>query len=171
MSHEDATVIYIYCQYNDQLSTKAILACMLKQMVERSQEVAQYVSVSLYENCLRLETQPSKSELLTTLQEAAQQCANLFVVIDALDELKDDVRPEVVRDLASLQQSLFMTSRSLSDVPLLNGPGLHIRAPDDDFLTHISEKISCFPKLDRLLSTSGVRDEIITKIHSRCDGM
>jgi hypothetical protein len=169
--HEDAPVIYFYCQYNDQVSTTEILACMLKQMVERSQEAAQYVSASLYKKCQRLDTKPSKSELLTTLRGAAQQIDNLFIVVDALDELKDDVRPEVVRYLASLQQSLFMTSRPLSDLPLLKGPDLHIWAPDDDFLTHISKKISCFPKLDRLLSPSEVRDEIVAKIHNGCKGM
>jgi hypothetical protein len=144
---------------------------MLKQMVERSQEVAKYVSTSLHKTCLRTDTRPSKSELLTALQGAAQKFTDLFLVIDALDELKDDVRPEVVSVLVSLNQPLFMTSRHLSDVPLSKEPDINIRAPEDDFRTYISTKLSFFPKLDRLLSTPEVRDEIITKIHLRCDGM
>jgi hypothetical protein len=168
---KQATVIYIYCQYNDQLSTSEILACMLKQMVEMSEQVAKFVSKTLYKTCLRTETRPSKSELLTALRGAAQRCTDLFLVVDALDELKEDVRPELVRDLISLQQPLFMTSRHISDVPLLKEPDIEIRAPEHDFVTYISTKLSCFPRLDRLLSGPGIREEIISKIHARCAGM
>jgi hypothetical protein len=171
LEDENATVVYIYCQYNDQLSTTKILESILKQMVERSDGVAQYVATSLYKKCLRTKTRPSRSELLKALRGAAQKCADLFIVVDALDELRDDVRPEVVRDLVSLEQPLFMTSRPLSDLPSIREPHMLIRAPDQDFLTYITTKISYFPKLDRLLSAPDVRKEIIAKIYSRCDGM
>jgi hypothetical protein len=105
---EHATVIYIYCQYNDRLSTVQILACVLKQMVERSQDVAEYVSKLLYRTCLTTGTRPSKSKLLTALQGACQRCADLFLIIDALNELKDYVRREVVEILVSFQRPLFM---------------------------------------------------------------
>jgi hypothetical protein len=140
-------------------------------MVEKSRGVAEYVSTSLYKSCLSTETKPTKSELLTTLRGASKQTAGLFLVVDALDELRDDVRPEVFKYLMSLQQPLFVTSRPLTDIPSLNEPDICIRAPDQDFLTYISTKLSLFPKLERLLNARGIRDEIIAKIHSRCDGM
>lgn len=144
---------------------------MLKQMVESSEKAAQYVSENLQDKCLRTETKPSKAELLTTLRGASGQFVDIFFVVDALDELNDEVRPELIKDLMSLEQPLFMTSRPISDFPGLTEPDFTIEAPDEDFQTYISTRISYFPKLGRLLGAPGALDEIIAKVHARCGGM
>ena len=94
-----------------------------------------------------------------------------YIVVDALDELQDDTRFELVETLCSFHKALFMTSRPLD---LSNGmePDFCIRAPSEDFKNFINLEISRLPKLNSLLKKKGdVLNDVVDRIKTKSDGM
>ena len=150
--------------------TAQILASLLKQLIEQSDKVFLYIEQGLYANHLKTKTTPKQSELLKGLQGAVGLCSRVFIAIDALDELEEQVRDDIVTALQSLQQSLFMTSRP---IPLSTFSGLEmkIEAPAEDFQKLITTKMSHVSRLKWLLNNPPRAQLVIDQVEKKSKGM
>lgn len=116
----------------------------------------------LHTLCQTERRQPSQREVLRTLQfTIIEHIGHLYLVIDTLDELKSEVRKEILEELQNPQErtplSLLATSRPLEDLAhLKRGGEIEIRASDDDIGIHLSKQV-------RFLSSCVTEDEALVQ--------
>ena len=101
-----------------------------------------------------------------------------YIVIDALDEVSDETRVDLLAVLSSLgtcRASVLLTSRPLQLLePLLPDAEVHVDAENrSDIELYIDKRIEETPRLRTLLKGKGqhVREEIRAKLKQKSDGM
>lgn len=123
------------------------------------------------------ETKPSQKELLTLLQNASLSLGKIYIVIDALDELSDDAKEDLLRSLWELHAGLLLTSRPLDlfmDMPHNPDP-VHLHLTDqveEDIELFVSNKLKNTPRLERLFrGNPQLLKEISQKIKEKSNNM
>ncbi|KAL3478902.1 ankyrin repeat-containing domain protein [Aspergillus californicus] len=88
---EDAAVIMLYCKWDDPLSQDIdnLLSSIIKQFVQRY-GVGVDEMMELYKTHSKEGTRPSREQLQATLNLLISRFPKVFIMLDGLDELKDE---------------------------------------------------------------------------------
>ncbi len=108
---------YIYCNFRQQGEQRAqdILASLLKQLATGWPSLPQGVR-DLFNKHQKHKTRPSLDEIVKALVSVATGCSRVFVVVDALDECKDDSRGVVLKKLFELQTQASINTMATSRI-------------------------------------------------------
>ena len=171
-------VAYIYCNFKRQFeqSLEDLLTSLLKQLAQGRPSLPESVR-SLHDRHKAKKTRPSVDDISTALQSVAAEYLRVFVVIDALDECREQggCRIQMLSRLFDLQNkcgiNLFATSRFIPEIieefkqVLL----LEIRATEQDVKKYIDGHITHLPSFIR--NRPDLQQEIKTEIVKAVDGM
>lgn len=172
-------VAYVYCNYKDQKEqdVNSMLAAILKQLVQGRPSLAEPLK-RLYSQHAQKGTRPSIDEIFTTLQSVISSLSTVYIVLDALDECRNDdgTRQQLlarVRDLQSrFDVRLLTTSRFLPDIVdvFKDSVRLEVRANDDDVRRFVAGQIYRLPnciqcKLELQIL---VQDKIAESVDGMC---
>lgn len=135
--------------------------------------------ISIYERHKVMKTRPSDDEILEALRTALSVCKQVFIVIDALDEIQvsDGWRATLLSRLFALQEStsfnLLATSQFVPEIEeefrKRESAFLEIRAMDDDVRNYIDGHISLPQSI--ISKDPWLENEVKTKIIDSVDGM
>lgn len=174
---DDGTVgiAYIYGNYrrHDEQRLDHLLKSLLKQLVQGQPSMPASLK-ALYNKHNVRKTRASVEEVSATVHSIAGLYSRIFIVIDALDELKetDGCRNRFLDDIFMLQAQcrakLFTTTRFIPEIMerFEGSKTINIRAQDGDVRGFLDGKIS---QSGQLLKTH--REMITTKIATAVDGM
>ncbi|KAF2732169.1 hypothetical protein EJ04DRAFT_497286, partial [Polyplosphaeria fusca] len=120
---DSAGVAYVYCNYKDQKEQdiNRILAAILKQLVQGRPSLAEPLT-RLHKQHAHKGTRPSADEISTALQSVIVELSTVYIVIDALDECRNDdgTRRGLLTRIRGLQGKadvrFLATSRFLPDI-------------------------------------------------------
>jgi len=174
---EDKTIgiAYIYGNYrqHDEQKLDHLLKSLLKQLVQGQSSMPPSLK-ALYDKHNVRKTRASVDEVSATIQSISGQYSRIFIVIDALDELKetDGCRNRFLEEIFKFQAQccvkFFATSRFIPEITgrFEGSTTINIRAQDEDVRGFLDGKIS---QSGQLLQTH--REMIKTKIAKAVDGM
>lgn len=146
---------YVYCNYKDQKEqdVTSMLAAILKQLVQGRPSLAEPLT-RLHKKHDPKGTRPSANEISTTLQSVILDLSTVYIVIDALDECRNDdgTRRQLlayIRDLQSKADVRFLvTSRFLPDIAdeFKDSGRLEVQASDEDVRRFVAGQVHRLPK-------------------------
>lgn len=169
---EGIGVMFAYCRYTEPISATDVLAALVRQFLERHRSLTSIVQ-PLYERHQRERTRLTQNELVGLLLEISKKFRRMFIILDGLDEASDAARFDLLAILSSLNLHFFITSRPLryleSVVPAAFC--LDIMAHDHDITLIINSKLDRMPILKSLLGNGSFKDEVISSIRSKAQGM
>jgi ankyrin repeat protein len=118
-----AAVFMLYCKWDDPSSQLLdnLLPSLIKQCVQRYGAVGDHL-VELFEKHSKEGTRPAREQVLSTLTLLFRRFTKVFVLLDGLDELKEESeRLQLVRTLESnwrdtVPVNLMVTSRPLPNI-------------------------------------------------------
>ncbi|KAH6890131.1 ankyrin repeat-containing domain protein [Coprinopsis sp. MPI-PUGE-AT-0042] len=165
-------VAFVYIRYSEPLTIQDILQSLVKQVVERHQDVVPIVS-PVYARHKRDGTKPTPKELVKMLSEIIRSGKKAFFFIDALDELAPGDRRTLLDLLSSLDARLFITSRPLESLQrsFPRARFFDVAAHPSDIRLLIKDAIRQDPDLSELLDNVDIEDKIIEKICQKSGGM
>jgi hypothetical protein len=119
---------------------------------------------------------PELTDYSRLLHLTADRFSKTFLIIDALDECKEDTRYNLLRDIRKLPLNvhLLCTSRYMPDIEqqLYNCARQEIRARNKDVESYISGIIEQNIRLrNHVIADSSLRDAVIRTIVANIDGM
>jgi hypothetical protein len=160
---------------------------MLHQLVEQSETVDSGI-VSFYRKYTSLESQsvPGIEDYEPVLGHAVRQFDRVYVVVDALDECRDDdndqyqldTRSRLLQTFRTLGETihLLITSRDESHMTTTilgfdkNIPMMKVLTTDEDIRAYVNGRIAITPKL-RALMTPELIDKIKETMVEKAAGM
>ena len=174
----NALVAYIYCDYTKQHEQTHVnlIASILKQLLQHQVLIPEKVWES-YRHHINSGTPPKAQELYDLLQSSLSGFPQVYIVVDAVDELSVNgrIRQNLLASLGLLQKvhslNFLVTSRFIPHVTqeLHDPPCLIVRASDEDIRRyvrgHISDLANC------VLKNSQLQSIIEDSIASAVDGM
>ncbi|KAH6874847.1 ankyrin repeat domain-containing protein 28 [Coprinopsis sp. MPI-PUGE-AT-0042] len=165
-------VAYVYLRYSKPLSIRDILESLVKQIVERHDDLIPIIE-AIYARHKKEGTKPSQEELQEVLEGFVRHGKTLFFVLDALDEMKADDRPILLNLLASLDAKLFITSRPLEPLQrqFANAQVFNIAASPSNLDLHIKNFLRHSPEVMALLEGTDLEEQIAETIHQKSGGM
>ncbi|KAF5542400.1 ankyrin repeat [Fusarium napiforme] len=173
----DSTIgtAYIYCNYrqSDEQKVDNLLKSVLKQLVQGLASMPASLK-ALYDKHNVRKTRASVDEVSATIHSIAGLYSQIFIVFDALDELKDSdgCRNRFLDEISKLQAQysakLFTTSRFIPEIVerFEGSKTINIRAQDEDVRSFLDGKIS---QSAQLLQTH--HEMIKSQITRAVDGM
>jgi ankyrin repeat domain-containing protein 50 len=144
----------------------------VKQIVERHDDLIDAIA-GLYTKHKKEGTQPSQKDLMAALADFVARAKKLYFVLDALDEMRVEDRPVLLRLLASLDAKLFITSRPL-DVLQKQYPQAQIfdiAASQVDIALHVQDFLQHSPEVMALLEGTDLEQNLAKMIHRKSGGM
>ncbi|EGX50654.1 hypothetical protein AOL_s00075g80 [Orbilia oligospora ATCC 24927] len=151
---DDETIgtAYIYCNFKEALEQNFdhLLSSLLKQLTQTRPSLPEVVR-KLYKQHLDKKTRPLNDEIVKALHSVAATYSRVFIIIDALDECRedDDCRTNFISELLKLHDringvNLFITSRPIPEIEkeFWGNPTRSIRAYDEDVRKYLIEKVS-----------------------------
>ncbi|KAI1738955.1 hypothetical protein F4680DRAFT_466763 [Xylaria scruposa] len=170
-------VVFLYCNYKEDKERKVVnlLSALLKQLVQELPYTPAIVQ-ALYETHKDRKTQPSLSDISTTIRHVLEDYREVFIVVDALDECPDEYRDNLLSELKNLQVPrvrLMVTSRPISTIStrFRGALQLPIKAYGEDIKRLVEGQI---PRLARCVSHNPeLKQRVILAIHDAvvADGM
>lgn len=171
---EDVAVVYAYLRYSERRSYPDILASLLSQLVESHWEVAYPHIAPLYEHHLKTGDNITELELESALRSVCSALEKVFVVVDGLDEVDDEIKEALLQTLPSLGVSLLIVSRPL-DLFTCYTPDaifLSIQARTEDIGLLVLDKINKSARLKAILrGNAGLIDRLSSRIKEKSKGM
>jgi hypothetical protein len=142
---------FVYCDHKQNLLQRVeyFIGAIVRQLVERTQIIPKDVR-TLYQHHRGKGTTPTRSEYLDLLQSLSNECSELYIVIDALDECIDKNGEMIWKDLLTnlkklvTNMRLLYTSRHMDDIRRAS-PGLtciEVRAFDADMRAYIQAQVN-----------------------------
>jgi hypothetical protein len=148
-------IAFLYLTYKEETSLAQLLGCVAKQLVEDEVPTPKPLK-ELWEKNVRKGNKvsaPPLDQLDTLLAELAQN-KKVFIVVDALDELKTD-RQKLVSHLSRIHRhvKLLFTSRLLEDFETLSQgfKQVAIEAHKEDIHGHINDAIRDSTRLQKFM--------------------
>src|ERR1700722_14718144 len=171
--NESVATTCIYCNYKEQAEQTVpnLVASLLRQIVQGRRAISDDVK-SLFERHHRQSTRPTLDQLTDVLILEIRMRSKVFIVVDALDECREDdaTRALLLQVLRSfpLQVNLMVTSRDLPSIgrDFEGAKRLHIRAKDDDMRIYIEGRIALGPR-----HLKHLQEAIANKIVENARGM
>ncbi|EAU89679.2 ankyrin repeat domain-containing protein 28 [Coprinopsis cinerea okayama7 len=176
--YPNVPVLFVFIKHDKRCTIRNIASSLLRQLL-RYREYTDSVLDLILEECTDAQEEdleeydPTDEELVSTLRKALALVPRAFITIDALDELDENLRPELVKPLLSLRKNTMITSRPLDTAgtsgPTLPAPlFLDIQARKED----ISVFVENHPKLRTLLENhSPIMEKVKQRIQSVSEGM
>ncbi|KKK21432.1 hypothetical protein AOCH_000121 [Aspergillus ochraceoroseus] len=118
---KEAAIVMLYCKWDDPLSQsiEAMVASLMKQIIQRYGVVLDEV-IQMFNKHSQEETRPSREQMLSILSMLLRRFPKIFVVVDGLDELREEKdRLALLRILTSIQTTkvnIMVTSRPLPNI-------------------------------------------------------
>ncbi|KAF8963115.1 hypothetical protein BDZ97DRAFT_1662009, partial [Flammula alnicola] len=172
-SSHDVAVIISYCRYTNQYSVEDLLSSFIKQLLER--HLALFPDIqSFYDAHKRDATRPTRRELCELLQKLYSHFKAVYISIDALDEVSDDTKYDILDVVASFTRAnVFLTSRPLDAFDHLLPEARSLRLdPRDDIELFILKKLEETPRLRGILKgNESLIREILEKLRTKSEGM
>ncbi|KAF5328527.1 hypothetical protein D9611_014368 [Ephemerocybe angulata] len=109
---KDVSVVYAYLRYSERRTYHQILASLLSQLVE-SHDVAYRHVAPICRRAQRTKEKITEPEMIQGLREACRALTKVFIVVDGLDEVDDDIKEALLETLPSLGANLMIVSRPL----------------------------------------------------------
>ncbi|KAH6890943.1 hypothetical protein BKA70DRAFT_853670 [Coprinopsis sp. MPI-PUGE-AT-0042] len=103
-------VTFVFCHPDDRLSVEAILAALLRQVLERHSGSISPIW-SMYSRCVRELVQPDQEELSMKLKEIWGHYNAVFLIVDGLHNVGKEVQRDLLDVLSKMAINLFVTSR------------------------------------------------------------
>ena len=175
-SRGETAVIFFQCQHAVPSSPCDILSTFLRQLLEdNSQDIFSIID-PIYVDCQMKSMPLSEERAFSTLAKVMELYQKVYIVVDALDELKETTRHNLLRLLTSLPRGhIFLTSRPMN----MGGDCLHgrpvVHLPiEEQNRSDISAFVSTALKESVLLSdllapNAPAHDEIIKKVDQKGD--
>jgi hypothetical protein len=172
---------FIYCNYEKKLtqSIEYFLGAIVRQLVERRPAIPKEVR-TLYEKHRGKEIRPTCEEYVALLRSLAQECSEVYVVIDALDECVDKNRGTIWNGLLSQLKSsipnlrLLCTSRDIEDIAgtLSGSTRIEIRATEADIRAYVQAQVKSEASLLQICQPDPhLQNKIPQAIASNAEGM
>ncbi|KAF8963113.1 ankyrin repeat-containing domain protein [Flammula alnicola] len=172
-SSHDVAVIISYCHYTNQYSVEDLLSSFIKQLLEHHDAVFSDVQ-SFYDAHKRDATRPTRRELRELFQKLCSHLKAVHISIDALDEVSDDTKYDILDAVASFSRAnVFLASRPLDAFEHLLPEARCLRLdPRDDIKLFIRKKLEETPRLRGILKgNEGLIPEILEKLRTKSEGM
>ncbi|KAH6892819.1 ankyrin repeat-containing domain protein [Coprinopsis sp. MPI-PUGE-AT-0042] len=165
-------VAYVYLRYSEPLAIREILESLVKQIVERHTDLIPSIE-PLYARHQQERTKPSQQELTGVLEGFVVCGKTLFFVLDALDEMRVEDRPILLRLLASLDAKIFITSRPLEPLQrqFPDAQVFDIAASASDLDLHIKNFLQHSPEVMALIEGTNLEEQIAETIHRKSGAM
>lgn len=171
-------VAYIYCDYRKQYEQTPVhlIASILKQLLQHQISIPEIVWKS-YRHHVKYGTHPTTEEICTPLQSTLYTLSQIYIVVDAVDELNvsDQVRQTLMLKLNAFQEAhtinLMMISRPIPQITqeLREPLCLEIRASDEDVRKYVQGHIDGLAKCIR--GNPQLQELIVDFIVNAVDGM
>ena len=179
-SQQDNGVAYIYCDYKveHEQGSPALLASLLKQLVQQKSSVPDHVR-ELYgqPNNRSKPSCPSFKMMFESLSLTVASFSQVYIVVDALDELQQggQVVQVFLSKLSELKAqssvNLMLTSRVIPRVTdfIQSDVTLEVRAKKEDVMRYIDAHIEGLPK--SVSRSSDLKQTVKGSIVDAVDGM
>ncbi|KAH6902539.1 ankyrin repeat-containing domain protein [Coprinopsis sp. MPI-PUGE-AT-0042] len=163
---------FVYLRYSEPLAIRDVLESFVKQIVERHVDLVPAVW-GLYAKHKQERTKPSQQDLMGVLVDFIHRGKSLFFVLDALDEMRAEDRPILLRLLTSLDAKLFITSRPLELLQQQHPQAqvFNIAASPSDLDLHIKDFLRHSPEVMALIVGTDFEELIVETIHRKSSGM
>ncbi|PNP50225.1 hypothetical protein THARTR1_09056 [Trichoderma harzianum] len=169
---------YMYCTYQNHTQTIEKLLCSLLRI---ALEEADHEADETISTCKQLRSSNkniSRQYCLTLLQDLFSRFTRVNLIVDALDELTNEVRRPLIYDLLKLHEhssvSLFVTSRGIPEIQhLFKGcemyASLEVRSSDEDIRNFLRDNIFQLPNF--VARSRKLQDEVIESVTNASAGM
>jgi Cdc6-like AAA superfamily ATPase len=178
LAQQEAAILCLYCNYKQDWEETAqeMLSAMLKQLVQRCTSLSDPMKV-LYARYRSTSAIPTFTDIMSTLKEEMKRYKLVFLILDALDELGEHKRRELLQALTSLPVAFRMlaTSRDVGSIDKSFDwdRKLVVTASSEDLkmyirsrATEVGSRLRKFLEKDRELEV-----EVISKVAERAQGM
>ncbi|RXW14148.1 hypothetical protein EST38_g11707 [Candolleomyces aberdarensis] len=168
------------CQYKVPASPAEILSTFLRQLFEEDHEGVSAIIEPIYLEWLSKSNPLSEEQTIDILGKVFGLFQKVYIVVDALDELKENTRNRLLRLLASLPKgNLFLTSRPMNPesnvlAQLLNREVDYLQIADKnrgDIATFVSTTLKNNLRLSSIAPTESATENILTKMNQKSSGM
>ena len=168
-------IAYFYCNFRRPEQSEDLLLGLLKQLVQDQSSIPDPVK-DIHNRYKKSPRRPSVEEISRVLQVVASLSTKVFIVVDALDEIRArSVRTSFLSKIFDLQAktnvSLFATSRFIPEISQMfeNSVTLEIRASDEDVRRYLDGSMSQLPSF--VQNFPDLEEGIQTAITKVVDGM
>lgn len=180
--HKDVPVVYFFAdmrtQQAGQQTPASVFGNILKQLIYHNQHISDQTHRSFKQH-IKGGNRPTAEALLACIKRETIGMARTFVVIDALDELADSCREELLGYLYQLQRQCtltlmvksrpdFRTNQLFAKMFPRYGT-LEIRQNQEDIEAYLVGQMHTLP--DVVMRDMDLQDYIKTKIMSLSDGV
>ena len=164
----------LYLSYQMPQDLVRLLGSLVKQFLQDWKQLPESIE-KIWEDHGKGESQATVFELTAALSELAEK-RPLFIVIDALDECRKNLREPLIKALPKTdgQFSLLLTSRLLEDMSQLSRTfqELKVSAHTDDISYFLQGRIDENTRLQQFMEQdTALKDKIIRTIMNQCGGM
>lgn len=171
-------IAFVYCSYKDPKQTpETLMASLLRQFAQRLPLLPEEIR-KMYKQYNKEKIRPSLAEYLHLLHKVARMFSQAFLLVDALDECKEDdgARKRLLAALRDLSASfrIFVTSRWIPAIEseFSEALKLEIRADSNDVAEYVRSRIATTPRLMRHMEADPMLESLISrKIVDNCHGM
>jgi hypothetical protein len=172
LSDAGTAIAFIYCDYKDRAAQTLpeLVASLLKQFIQRRPTISQS-AWSLYCEHYPQATRPNLGELREKLRKQVEEYSKIFVIIDGLDELVEQHRHRLIKEVQSMANTvkLMVTSRSLPSIEQIflgKQRILDICASEQDVKKYVKDRIDNMdgPHASIFKGVENICDKIVTKI-------
>jgi len=171
-------IAFVYCNYKELDQTaENLTASLLRQLVQSKPVLPDQIS-DLYNKHYTRQTRPSLAETIPLIRGIAQTYSKTFVLIDALDEYReqDGTHDTLINALHELHPDvhLLVTSRY---VPFIESEfddamKVEVRASDENIAAYIRSQVVGARRFQRIIGEdAGLQSNIIEVITKNCQGM
>ncbi|KAF2453530.1 hypothetical protein BDY21DRAFT_424471, partial [Lineolata rhizophorae] len=169
-------VAYVYCNYKaqEEQDASSLLAAILKQLVQAQPSTSEPVE-RLHKKYSTQGTKPSLDEVFGALRDVLTHYSAVHIVIDALDECRDNDRDQFLAKLRDLQAGrdlrLMVTSRFITEIEdgFREALRLEVRASNEDVKRFVAGQICRLPRCIR--RDPALQDMVQEKVAEAADGM
>ena len=179
-TYTDANVgiAFVYCSYKDPDQTpENLIASLLRQFAQRLPSLPEEIR-NMYKQHNEDKTRPSLADYLHVLHIVARMFSQAFLLVDALDECKeqDGARKRFLAALKELSVGIrvVLTSRWVPAIgcEFSEALKLEIHADSKDVAEYVRSRIATAPRLMRHLEADPMLESMISgKIVDNCHGM
>ena len=171
-------IAFVYCSYKDPAQTpEYLIASLLRQLAQRLPSLPEVIR-EMYNQHIKEKTRPSLAEYLHLLHKVARMFSRAFLLVDALDECKeeDGARKRLLAALRELSVGvrLVVTSRWIPAIEseFSEALKLEIRADNEDVARYVRSRVATTPRLMRHVEADPTLESMISKkIADNCHGM
>ena len=171
-------IAFVYCSYKDPDQTpEKLLASLVRQFAQRLPSLPVEIR-NMYNQHTKEMTRPSLAEYLRLLHMVVRMFSQAFLLVDALDECKeeDGARERFLAALKKLSTGvhLVVTSRWIPAIEseFSEALKLEIRADSEDVAQYVRSRVATTPRLMRHVVADPMLESMISrKIADNCHGM